>query len=171
MKDLREQIEQSLAGRVCFMGLGNIEYGDDAFGVRLAEDLIASGVPDVIVAGTTPDRWISHFASFDHIVFLDAVEFGGAPGSAVFLDSTQVAVKFPQISTHKISVGVLARWVELTGSTKAWLLGVQPESLKPAQQLTPTLQLTLQALSELLGSLNLSENQAPEHEAAGKANG
>lgn len=171
MKDLREQIEQSLAGRVCFMGLGNIEYGDDAFGVRLAEDLIASGVPDVIVAGTTPDRWISHFASFDHIVFLDAVEFGGAPGSAVFLDSTQVAVKFPQISTHKISVGVLARWVELTGSTKAWLLGVQPESLKPAQQLAPTLQLTLQALSELLGSLNLSENQAPEHEAAGKANG
>jgi hydrogenase maturation protease len=168
MKDLREQLEQSLAGRVCFMGLGNVEYGDDGFGVRLAEQLTAAALPDVVVAGTTPDRWISHFASFDHIVFLDAVEFGGAPGSAVFLDSAEIAVRFPQISTHKISVGVLARWVELTGSTKAWLLGVQPESLKPTPQLTPTLQLTLEALRELLCTLKIPQSSAPEPGVAGK---
>jgi len=168
MKNLREQLEQSLAGRVCFMGLGNVDYGDDGFGVRLAEELIAAAVPDVIVARATPDRWISHFASFDHIVFLDAVEFGRAPGSAVFLDSAQMAVRFPQISTHKISVGVLARWVELTGTTKAWLLGVQPESLKPAQQLTPTLQLTLEALRELLCTLKIPQSPVPEPGVAGK---
>ena len=168
MKNLREQLEQALAGRVCFMGLGNVDYGDDGFGVRLAEELIAGGVPDVIVAGTTPDRWISHFASFDHMVFLDAVEFGGAPGSAVLLDSAEVAAKFPQISTHKISVGVLAKWVELTGSTKAWLLGVQPESLKPSQQLTATLQVTLGALRELLCHLKVRPDPAPQAEMAQK---
>lgn len=150
MSNLREQLECSLTGRVCFMGLGNVEYGDDGFGVRLAEELKAGGVPDVIVAGTTPDRWISRFVGFDHIVFLDAVEFGGTPGSVVFLDSGEIAARFPQISTHKISVGVLASWVELAGSTKAWLLGVQPESLKPSPQLTPTLQLSLEVLRELL---------------------
>jgi len=138
--------------------------------VRLAEELLAAGVPDVIVAGTTPDRWISHFAGFDHIVFLDAVEFGGAPGSAVFLDSTEIAARFPQISTHKISVGVLARWVELTGSTKAWLLGVQPESLKAGQQLTPTLQLTLEVLRELLCNLGIRLSLTPASEIAQKAN-
>lgn len=169
MKNPREQLEQSLTGRVCFMGLGNVEYGDDGFGVRLAEELLAAGVPDVIVAGTTPDRWISHFAGFDHIVFLDAVEFGGAPGSAVFLNSTEIAARFPQISTHKISVGVLARWVELTGSTKAWLLGVQPESLKATQQLTPTLQLTLEALQDLLRTLHIPLSPSAELEDAGKA--
>lgn len=156
MSDLRQQLEQNLGGRVCFMGLGNIEYGDDGFGVRLAEELTAAGVADAIVAGTTPDRWISHFAGFDHIVFLDAVEFGGAPGSVVFLDSAQIAARFPQVSTHKISVGVLAHWVELTGSTRAWLLGVQPESLTPGPQLTPTLQVTLRALRELLCSLKIA---------------
>lgn len=169
MKNLREQLECSLAGRVCFMGLGNVDYGDDGFGVRLAEELKAAAVPDVIVARTTPDRWISHFASFDHIVFLDAVEFGGAPGSAVFLDSSEIAVRFPQISTHKISVGVLARWVELTGSTKAWLLGVQPESLKPGQQLSPTLQKTFEVLRELLCTAKLPPVPAAEGELAGKA--
>jgi len=171
VRDLREQLEQTVAGRVCFMGLGNVDYGDDGFGVRLAEDLIAAGVQDAIVAGTTPDRWISHFAGFDHIVFLDAVEFGGTPGSAVFLDSAEMAVRFPQISTHKISVGVLARWVELTGMTKAWLLGVQPESLKPAQQLSPTLQKTFHALRELLCTVKLPPVPAAEGDLAGKASG
>ena len=150
MPDPLQQLEQYLAGRVCFMGLGNVDYADDGFGVRLAEALIAAGVPDVIVAGISPDRWIGRAAGFDHIVFLDAVEFGGAPGAVVFLDSTQMSARFPQISTHKISLGVLAHWAEASGTTKAWLLGVQPESLKPAQQLTRTLQKTLEALCDLL---------------------
>lgn len=171
MADLRQQLECSLAGRVCFMGLGNVDYGDDGFGVRLAEQLKSSGIPDVIVAGTAPDRWISHFAAFDHIVFLDAVEFGGTPGSAVFLDSAEIAARFPQVSTHKISVGVLARWVELPDGTKAWLLGVQPESLKSSQQLTPTVQVTLEALRKLLCVLKIPPMPAPETELAGKGKG
>ncbi|HXZ40181.1 MAG TPA: hydrogenase maturation protease [Terriglobales bacterium] len=150
MSDPLQQLEQCLAGRVCFMGLGNVDYADDGFGVRLAEALIAAGVPDVIVAGISPDRWIGRVAGFDHIVFLDAVEFGGEPGAVVFLDSAQMAARFPQISTHKISLGVLAQWAEATGTTKAWLLGVQPESLKPQQQLTPTLQNALELLCDLL---------------------
>jgi len=150
MPNLREEIERHLAGRICFMGLGNVDYGDDGFGVRLAEEFILSGVPDVIVAGTTPDRWMGQVTGFDHIVFLDAIEFGGEPGAVVFLNSGQMAGRFPQISTHKISLGVLAQWVEASGTTKAWLLGVQAESLKPQRQLTPTLRETLEVLRDLL---------------------
>jgi hydrogenase maturation protease len=150
MNDLRQELEQCLTGRVCFMGLGNIDYGDDGFGVCLAEKLIAAGVPDVIIAGTAPDRCMGQAPGFEHIVFLDAVEFGGAPGAVVFLDSAQMAARFPQISTHKISLGVLAQWAEANGSTKAWLLGAQPESLKSQPHLTPTLQKTLELLCDLL---------------------
>ena len=56
MPDLREQIQSSLRGRVCFMGLGNVDGGDDGFGVRLAEALARAGVPDVVIAGTAPER-------------------------------------------------------------------------------------------------------------------
>ena len=150
MRSLRQQLEHSLPGRTCFIGLGNTDYADDGFGVRLAEALIAAGVPDVILAGTAPDRCIGRAASFDHIVFLDAAEFGGECGSVIFLDSAQVAAHFPQISTHKISLALLAQWAEANGHTKAWLLGVQPESLRAAPQLTPSLQKTLELLSDLL---------------------
>jgi len=161
MKDLRQQLEQSLQGRVCFLGLGNVDLGDDGLGVRLAEQLQAAGIPDIIIAGATPDRWIGRFIDrkFDHFVFLDAVEFGGAPGAAVFLDSGEIAARFPQISTHKISLGILARWIESGGTTQAWLLGVQPESLKPTLQLTPTMQTTLEALRELLCALDAHKEQ------------
>ncbi len=160
MQDLREDIQRCFSGRVCLMGLGNTDYGDDGLGVLLADTLAerlnrerhASGPAEVITAGTSPERFIGTIADagFDHLIFLDAVEFGGEPGSVVFLDTSEITARFPQISTHKISLGLLAALTEQNGTTKAWLLGVQPGSIKTAQSLTPTVQTTLEMLEELL---------------------
>jgi len=157
--NLRERLDHTLQGRVCLMGVGNSEYGDDALGVRLAEDLLNAGVLDVIVAGNAPERWIGTAADmeFDHLVFLDAVELGAAPGSAVFLDSQHIAARYPQISTHKISLGALASFVESNGVTKAWLLGVQPESIQQGQELTPGVRATFDVLLELLFRLRTKQ--------------
>jgi len=152
--DLREQLTQSLQGRVCFVGVGNRDFGDDAFGVNLAQGLQAAGVADVIEAGANPDRWIGSLHAFDHVVLLDAVEFGADPGSVVFMDAAEIAARYPQVSTHKISLGLLARWIEADGKTRAWLLGVQPGSLKAGEPLTSTLRTTLEALRDLLVSLD-----------------
>jgi hydrogenase maturation protease len=153
--DLRAQLESTLVGRVCFMGLGNADSGDDGFGVRLAEALARAGVPDVILAGTAPEEFVGRCADsgFDHLVFLDAVDCGGAPGSVVFLNSREMAARFPQISTHRIALGMLAQCVEAGGTTRAWLLGAQPASLQPAPVLSPAMQTTLAILTELLDSL------------------
>ena len=155
---LREQLEQ-LQGRVGFMGIGNVDYGDDAFGVHLAEALLDAGLEDVIVAGSSPDGWLGIVTDmkFDHLVLLDAVEFGAKPGAAVFLDSREIVTRYPQISTHKISLGVLANFIESNGVTKAWLLGVQPESLKQGHEISPTVRKTLNALRELLFHLRTQE--------------
>ena len=146
MPNLREQLEHLLQTRVCLIGVGNVDYGDDGFGVRLAEAL------EVMNAGTNPERFIGRVADegFYHVIFLDAVEFGGAPGSVALLNSDEMAARFPQISTHKISVGLLAKQLESNGRTKAWLLGVQPESLKLGGRLTPTVQATLELLLDLV---------------------
>jgi len=155
MHGLREQIQSALRGRVCFMGLGNVDGGDDAFGVRLAEALAGAGVLDVIIAGTAPEQLVVRYADagFDHLVFLDAVDFGAAPGSVVFLNSQEMAARFPQISTHKISLGMLAGYVESGRMTRAWLLGAQPLSLKPAPALSPAIQTTLAILTDLIGGV------------------
>jgi hydrogenase maturation protease len=155
IEDLRSQLRQCLQGRVCLIALGNTDYSDDGFGVRLGEELQKAGVSDVVIAGTTPDRCIGSVAErgFDRILFLDAVEFDGAPGSVVLLNAKEMSARYPQVSTHKISVGVLARWVESSSRTRVWLLGVQPESMKAGQHLTPTVNATLELLRELLLTL------------------
>jgi hydrogenase 3 maturation protease len=151
------------------MGLGNVDQGDDGLGVRLAE-IVAErlkgvpGAPEVIDAGMVPERFIGRVADggFDSLVFLDAVAFGGAPGSVVVVNAEEMGNRFPQVSTHKISLGMLARWVEASGTTKAWLLGVEPESLKFGKGLTPAVQETLEILGELLCGLWCEEEESGE---------
>jgi hydrogenase maturation protease len=152
MMDLRQQIERCGKGRVCLVGLGNAGAGDDGFGVRLAGELARAGLPGVIIAGTAPENSVGRAAGgdFDDVVFIDAVDFGGTPGSAVWLDAKAMAGRFPQVSTHRIALGLLARWVESSGKTRAWLLGVQPQSLLPAEQLTPAVAATLDILRDWL---------------------
>ena len=156
MPDLREQLGECFQGRTCLMGLGNTDYGDDGLGVRLAERLAAAGVPDVIVAGTMPERFIDSATAdaFDYLVFLDAVEFGAPPGSVVFLNAEEMATRFPQISTHKISLGLMAKLVEEKGRTKARLLGIQPESLRSTGELSTVVRDTLDLLSGLIIELS-----------------
>ena len=109
----------------------------------------------MVIAGTNPEQWIGRLADqgFPHVVFLDAVECGVLPGAVIFLSSTEVVSRFPQISTHKISLSTLAMWAETRGGTRAWLLGVQPESVKPGSHLTLSVQRTLEGLREVLLSL------------------
>ena len=168
MPDLDEQIKQRLRGRFRILGMGNVHYGDDGLGVRLAEKLNEQGMPGVIVAGTMPERFIgcSEDNDCDNLLFVDAVEFGGAPGSVVLMDAEEISVRFPQVSTHKISLGLLAKCAEENGKTKASLLGVQPGSLKAGGDLTPAVQATLETLSGLLYELwdrGREEDTVPNH--------
>ncbi len=156
MHDLREQLRQILQGRVCLVGVGNVAWGDDGIGVRLAEMAaelsFTHSALRVMVAGSRPEHYLTELSSgdFDNILFLDAVEFGAEPGAVVLLDSSEMAARFPQISTHKLSLGLLAKVVEASCETKAWLLGVQPESLKEGTTLTPKVQASLHLLADLL---------------------
>ena len=159
MNDLRQQLTDALHGRVCWVGLGNTEYSDDGFGVRATERLLEAGLPNVVIAGKSPDRYMGEITGkgFAHVVFLDTVEFGGASGSTIFVDAGEIVSRFPQVSTHKISLGLLAKWVEASGRTKAWLLGVQPRSIARGGQLTPAVATTMDTLCELLIDLRTPE--------------
>ncbi len=216
MPDLRSQLREILRGRVCVVGVGNVEQGDDGLGVRLAERLKSEargpgteGGPgagdrgpneirnpkseirgkletlnpkpetacreprrrsssfgrgpalgprpwalgiEVLVAGLSPDRYLPFLAGagFDTVLFLDAVEVGAAPGSVVLLDSRDMVTRWPQVSTHRLSLGLLSRLIEAGGRARVWLLGVQPETLRPGAGLSPTVAAALGGLVTLL---------------------
>ena len=74
------------------------------------------------------------------------------------MGSEEMEGRFPQVSTHKISPGLLARWIEAGGTTKTWLLGIQPGSLKPSRGLTKDVQVTFDILEKLLCKLWIQGN-------------
>lgn len=205
MRDLYQQLAAILQGRVCLVGVGNLECGDDGLGVRIVQRcagmsggrkimgegaMIASSdavggrnafLPltpafsllegedrvgpenrikeichppsiETILAATAPEKHLNRLANggFDHVLFVDATDFGGSPGTAMLLDSSDMSCRFPQVSTHKLSLGLLARLIECGGRTKVWLLGVQPESLAPGTGLTPRVRTTMELLTGLL---------------------
>ena len=152
MTGLRDELDSRLRGRVCLVGVGNPDRGDDGFGVRLAEAMRAMGYLDVILAERTPERWVRTLAGggFQAVVFLDAVRMGAAPGDAVFLTSAQIASRYPQLSTHALSLGTLARLIEAEGPTRVFLLGVQPQAVDHGTALSGPVRTTLEILRELL---------------------
>ena len=116
----------------------------------------------VLLAGIAPERHVTPLrdAGFDHVLFLDAVEFGGVPGSVVFLNTDEMGTRFPQVSTHKLSLGLLGRWIESNGVTRVWLLGVQPASCRAGTGLSSPVRRTIGLLAELLAELGKSAIQA-----------
>ena len=151
-RDLKEEHQDAMAGRTALVGIGNTDLGDDALGVRLAEHLQRSGVSTAVVAGTVPENiaGVLSRGGYDNVVFLDAVDFGAAPGSVVLLDAAEIQSRFPQVSTHKISLGMTARVIESESRTRVWLLGVQPESLRTGSEMSEPVKQTLKLLASLL---------------------
>jgi hydrogenase maturation protease len=149
------RIEACLKGKMAFLGIGNTDLGDDGFGVFLARELKAAGVRDAIDCGTVPEKWVAEVASrdFDHIVFLDAVLAGQTPGTVVFMDAEEIKTRFPQISTHKISLGILADLILRQSSSRVWLIGVQPKSVEENALLSDEVSQSLACLANLLAAL------------------
>ncbi len=148
----RRTILEPLDGRIRVVGLGNECAGDDAIGVALAQQLTSDGVGDVLIARDRLENvaFSSIGVGFDHVLFVDAVDFAGEPGSVVLLDSTQIAAKFPQDWSHRLSLGLVAKLIQSSGNARCWLLGIQPKSLRENEAMSPAVRSTMSALVELI---------------------
>jgi hydrogenase maturation protease len=137
---------------VGLVGIGNPDRRDDAFGLRLAEAVRDLGYPDVILAERTPERWMGRLArgEWQTVLFLDAVQMSAAPGDVIFLGGAEIAARYPQVSTHKLSLGTLARLIEAGGSTRVFFLGVQPHAVDQGAELSAPVRATLEILRDLL---------------------
>jgi hydrogenase maturation protease len=162
--DLRSSLYGALRGRTCLVGVGNTLLGDDGLGVRLAEAVQRRAAVPVVMAGTAPENCLQALLSgeFQTVLFLDAVELPGEPGSAVLLASDQMKNRYPQISTHKFSLGTLASLLESQTGAKVWLLGVKPASLQPSERLTEAVAKSLEILNEVLCEVLTKPDKTPK---------
>lgn len=142
MTPLAEDLRRLVADRrVVVVGVGNPIRGDDGIGSRIARDLAARGVPDVIDAEAVPESYLGRIIDRrpEVALFVDAAELGEAPGTLCLmpLDRSSPAGS----STHAPSLGLLGRILRTEG-IEAWLAGIQPGPVEigaePGPEVTAT---------------------------------
>jgi len=129
---LRDLILPTCQGKTAFLGIGSIDREDDGVGVKCAGMLIDAGVDHVFIGATVPEKIIPAIrdGGFDSIVLLDAVDAGSEPGAVMVCDAGEIENRFPQISTHKLSMSLLERLLTDGNQARVWLVGIQPQSVE-----------------------------------------
>jgi hydrogenase 3 maturation protease len=106
----------------------------------------------ILLAANDPERVLPQIVDgqFDHVVFIEAVDFGGRPGAVTVLRSEEILTRFIRTGPQTLPLGPLAERIESNGHTKTWVLGVQPASLRQDRPLSQSVQTTFQALVRLI---------------------
>ncbi len=123
---LAKELQGLLAGRICMLGIGNRHRRDDGVGSLAAERLGFQTRAKVLDGGAVPENFLEKVARLapDTVVLIDAVDFGGASGELRLMAPERVASA--GVSTHSVSLGMVARFLEARTGARIVLLAVQP---------------------------------------------
>jgi len=136
--------------RTAIITVGNPLRSDDGVGPYIASRLKPPRQPAIIDAGSNPENSIEEAIALKprHIVIIDAAAFGGEPGEARLID--QEHIPETSVSTHMISLKVVA--LILAEETKAQIsfLGIQPKYVGIGEGLSAEVQETADAIVGLL---------------------
>lgn len=121
------------AGRIGVLGLGNLMRTDDAVGMlaveRLRRDFRLPPEVVIVEGGTLGLDLLYPLQGATHLLALDAVETGAAPGTLLRFEDDAVRSLPMAKSVHLLGFADLLDAMRLMGSAprKAVVLGVQPE--------------------------------------------
>jgi len=144
---------------VLVLGIGNVLWADEGFGIRVVEALTGRGpLPEGVEAvdgGTLGLYLLPLVQSADRLIVVDAVDFGLAPGTMLSLRDDEVPrlMGAKRLSLHQTTFQDVLAAAELLGSLpKAIaLVGVQAGTLDDfGSGLTPAVAARLpEALAEI----------------------
>jgi hydrogenase 3 maturation protease len=141
-----------LAGRVCVVGIGHVLRGDDGAGPAVVTRLVPGPDRLCIDAGAAPENYAEAIARFrpDHVVLIDAADFGGAPGDVRLLPASDFGAS--GISCHASSLNLLARYLAARCPCRIHLLAIQPGATTFAAPLSPPVEEAVRRCIEALQS-------------------
>lgn len=123
---------------IIIMGLGNLLWADEGFGVRAAEQLYARyQLPanvEVVDGGTQGLLLLPYVEAADRLILFDAIDFGLEPGTLkVYRDNAVPAyLTAKKMSLHQTGFSEVLALADLKGNLPASivLIGVQPVQLE-----------------------------------------
>jgi hydrogenase maturation protease len=129
-----------VGSRILIAGIGNIFFGDDAFGVEVAWRLAARSLPDgvqVVEFGIRGlDLTYALLEPHEAVIIMDAVPRGGKPGTLYVIEPELQQLEdadspAPMMETHNLDpLKVLALARSMGGKLdRVLLVGCEPETL------------------------------------------
>ena len=123
---------------IVVLGIGNVLWADEGFGVRAVEALDAgwSFAPQVqLVDGGTQGLYlIQHVQAARRLLILDAIDYGLAPGTLKLVEGDEVPrfLGAKKMSLHQTGFQEVLALAQLTGHypEQLLLIGCQPEELE-----------------------------------------
>jgi len=146
---MRRELEGRLKGRVVLVGVGNPLWGDDGAGPALVHRLEGKLQALLVDGEEAPEAHWGTIAAHrpQAIVIIDAVDWGGEPGSVALLEGVREGG--PPLSTHRISLNLLLDLLRRGTGADVFVLGIQPRVLA----FNGALSAEVQRAVELLGDL------------------
>jgi len=139
--------------RILVLGLGNILLGDEGLGVRAVEQLethyILPPEVQVIDGGVAGLDLLPYLEGVTHLLVVDAVQMGVAPGTLVRLADEAIPQGLPvKMSLHQVGLQELLALARLRDTLPEQVVvwGMEPAVLAPGLELSPTVAAGLERL-------------------------
>jgi hydrogenase 3 maturation protease len=127
---------------------------DDRLGCALARALAKKlpACPDIhiISGGEAPENFTGAIRAFapSHVILLDAVDHTLEPGTVFLANEHSIAIG--DMTSHHLPLKLLMRFLAASIPCRVILIGVQPQTLRPGNNLSPPVKKTLPLLAEFL---------------------
>jgi hydrogenase maturation protease len=124
--------------RILIAGIGNIFFGDDAFGVEVVRQLqgraLPKGVQAVDYGIRSYDLAYGITDGYDAVIFVDAAPRGGKPGTlyVMELDGANLPVSELAVNGHSLNPVAVLQMVRSCGAKvgRMYLVGCEPATLE-----------------------------------------
>lgn len=155
-----------MTAKVLVLGIGNVLWADEGFGVRCVETLAKTwSLPDnvTLLDGGTQGLYLLPFLEdADVLLVFDAVDYGLTPGTMKIVENDEVPrfMGAKKMSLHQTGFQDVIATSQLMGYCPETLIliGCQPEELEDyggglrdvvAAQIEPAIEIAIEKLSEL----------------------
>jgi hydrogenase maturation protease len=165
--------------RILVAGIGNIFFGDDAFGGEVVRHLLRDALPDGVHVKDfgirSLDLAYEIMDGYEAVILLDATTRGEPPGTLYLIQpELEKAPASDSVDPHSINAVTVLQMVKTFGACpgKVYLLGCEPQMLETDQLgLSVVVQdavpraaaMVRELISHLVGKMTVGEKTAPFH--------
>ncbi len=146
----------SSAHRICILGVGNIQQVDDGAGplvIKILKEKTKKFKTKnllLIDGGEVPENFTGEIRRFlpDLTIIIDACISGKKPGTIYLVNPEKI--KSDDMSTHRLPLSMLVKFLEETIPTKVILIGIEPKNLNFKDNLSLEVTQAVEGLALLL---------------------